>query len=224
VAAEPQWTVRLARMAVGLLISALVAGCGDDDSDSSAEIGRRDAGERALPGRSAPDEWTPDASIDSGLRDDFFASYDAGPCCAIDFALRARPGEVYAILRGSDAPLDGPEGVPLSYETGGWKATVCMPPNYGGVYYYVVYSTPDTGDDAGVAPAPQPASEPIPFAVLEDANLFRETRHNEAALTDTDPVLGVVNLFPPSDACGGTDSARHSTIGDTSSMDPDAGL
>lgn len=200
-----------------LLASALVVGCGGgSDGASRPTDTARDAGSRELPPRVAPGSFKPDGSVDLGLRDDFFASYDAGPCCDVDFAVRAQPGEVYAILRGTDAPLDGPGGAPMTHKDGVWSTTVCMPPDYDGVYYYDVYLAPETDDDdAGVE---EPAEYVAPVEGFEPSGLFTLRRHNPAVLSLQDPTLGMVNDFRATDACDGTGDGVHSTV------DLDAGL
>lgn len=209
-------------LAAAWLVSASLAGACSDDEEPVGLGDPPDGSTRALPERTAPDPLRrPDASIEAGIPDDYVSSFDPGECCAVEFALDAEPGEVYAILRGTDAPLDSPDGIAMTYDAGVWTLAVCMPPNYTGVYYYELFSVPDGGDDGGIAPA-----EPIEVSNMFDpTGLFRSTRHNPAALSEQNETLGQVNLFPASDACGGTDAGLHSTVsGNSSGSGSDAGL
>ena len=222
--------MRIALAAAWLTAPIFATACGDDDSKpGSGDV--RDASARPLPERVTPDGSRRDASSGSDLVDDFLGPFDAGLCCTVDFALAAKAGEIAAVLRGTNPPLNSPTGMPLRYVDGAWKVSVCMPSAYAGLYYYEAYSLPDTDGDGGVVEAtemPESGSEPLGPEVLASSGLFRTVRHNGAVLTEADPLLGVVNIFRPTDACGETaDSGRHGQVGapssDAGSVDSDAG-
>ncbi len=206
-----RWQTSLAWLAGAVLTLGAATGC-DNDESKSQEQGGRAAVNRDLPIMTPLEPWEPDVTIDAGLVDDLFADPKPGPCCDVDFALRTEDGEVMATLRGSDPPLDG-MGVPLKEDDGVWRATVCMPADYRGFYYYEVYSAPVTEADAG---------DPTPGTPLPPGSLFVAQRSNPSAPEDTDAVLGTVNAFPPLDGCSDASAAVHSTLPE-SAADADAG-
>lgn len=187
--------VSTAWLAATLLLIGSATGC-DDESKQSQEPGSRGEISRDLPTMTALEPWEPDVKIDAGLVDDLFAGYTPGPCCKVKFALREQDGEVSAFLRGSAPPLEG-AGVPLSQDDGVWRATVCMPRDYAGFYYYEVYSVADGG---------APVTPDMP------SGQFAAQRINPSAPESTDEVVGTVNAFPPLDDCKDDSADVHSKL------------
>jgi hypothetical protein len=197
VAAERQTahcTASLSWLLGALLTIGSAAGCWEDDANQ--KTGSRDGVSRDLPTMTALETWDPDVTLDAGLVDDLFTNYEAGPCCDVAFALRAQDDELSAILMGSAPPLEG-SGVLMTLDDGVWRATVCIPADYMGFYYYEVYLAAEAADGG-----PPP----------DGGTAFAAQRINPSAPEGTDDFAGTVNTFPPLTHCDDPSADLHSTL------------
>jgi len=57
----------------------------------------------------------------------------------------ATENETTRLLRGTYAPLNAPNGIPLTYASGAWQATVCLEVNASYTYWFDFTERDDAG-------------------------------------------------------------------------------
>jgi hypothetical protein len=148
-----------------LSCAALGVACGGDDSKNNdihegGAVTGPDNPERDRPAKGPPagdagnafDDVSA-ADVDQG-QNGGQAETDAGEganCCSVEFALAdPHPGvdANWARLFGTISPLDAPDGVDMTLQSGVWSATACVPPESIGTYHFeFAYPSDDGGED-----------------------------------------------------------------------------
>ncbi len=159
---HPRAVITLVAAAL-LSCAALASACGGDDNGniySGKAVTPPDNPERNLPSMGAPDNDAGHPFPDIGVADADSpqnagqGETDAGQgadCCPITFAINDPHPDVTATwghLRGTIAPLDTPDGVELTLDTGVWSAQACVPPDSVGTYHFeFAYPSDNGGQD-----------------------------------------------------------------------------